>query len=273
MESQVKRIIPSIYTSDGQFAQTETRQHVLDYNEAMEKAKAFQAQGAEELIIMDVTTISEKRRNLSRFLKDAVNTLKIPITFGGGIHSVTDVEDMLKLGIQKIYVNSAAVRNPALINKITSKYGSNSLLVAVDTRQTFGAWKVYLNGGKSRTEIDLLNWIEMIQLRGAGEILVSTIARSEGDKEAVEQILKQIRNNTRVPLLVSIGARKEEDFIEAFKVTNVDGIVSGHFFLEEGHSIQSLKDSLLREGIETRSTSISSEPENIQEGKEEDSKD
>ncbi len=251
MESQVKRIIPSIYTSDGQFAQTETRQHVLDYNEAMEKAIAFQDQGAKELIIMDVTTITEKRRNLTRFLKDAVNRLNIPITFGGGIHSIDDVEEMLKLGIQKIYVNSAAVRNPALINKITSKYGGNSLLVAVDTRQTFGAWKVYLNGGKSRTEIDLLNWVEMIQIRGAGEILVSTIARTGGDKEAVEGILLQIRERTKVPLLVSIGARKEEDFIEIFKTTKVDGIVSGHFFLDETHTFSSLKDSLLKEGFET----------------------
>ncbi|MEX1188863.1 MAG: HisA/HisF-related TIM barrel protein [Bacteroidia bacterium] len=245
-----KRIIPSLYTSDGQFAQTETRQHVLDYNEAMSRAIKFEAQGAEELIIMDVTTIAEKRRNLTRFLKDAVKTLKIPITFGGGIHSFSDVEDMLKLGITKIYVNSAAVRNPALINKITSTYGSGAMMVGVDTRKAFNAWKVYLNGGKSRTEIDLLNWIEMIQVRGAGEILVSTIARTPGDKDSVEDILRTVKSISKIPLLASVGAKTEEDFLETFQNTNVDGIVSGHFFLEEAHTFSSLKNSLKNSGID-----------------------
>lgn len=249
MKEDKKRIIPSIYTSDGQFAQTETRQHVLDYNEAMQKALHFEEQGAHELIIMDVTTISEKRRNLTKFLKDAVKTLKIPFTFGGGIHSVKDVESMLNIGVKKVYVNSAAVRNPALINKITQTYGPDSLLVAIDTRQTFGSWKVYLNGGKSRTEIDFLNWIEMIKVRGASEILVSTLARTAGDKDAVEAVLSQVRSIIDFPLLASVGARSSQDFIETFNNTGVDGIVSGHFFLDESHTIPQLINDLEESGI------------------------
>jgi len=245
----LKRIIPSIYTSDGQFAQTESREHVLDYNEALERAIAYEGQGADELIIMDVTTIAERRRNLPKFLKDLTKTLKIPIVFGGGIHTDKDVEAMLKLGLQKIYVNSAAVRNPALITKITQKYGGESLVVAIDTRKTFGSWKVYLNGGKSRTEIDLLNWVEMIQLRGAGEILVSTIARTTVNHEEVIEILKDIRQTCKVPFLASVGAKTVQDFVDAFQQAEVDGIVSGHYFMQEDTSIDALKQALISEGI------------------------
>jgi cyclase len=258
-----KRIIPSIYTSDGQFAQTENREHVLDYNEAMERAISYEAQGADELIIMDVTTITERRRNLPKFLKDLTKTLKIPIVFGGGIHTEKDVEDMLKLGLQRIYVNSAAVRNPALINKITQKYGGESLLVAIDTRKTFGSWKVYLNGGKSRTEIDLLNWVEMIQTRGAGELLVSTIARTTVNHDEVIETLKSIRSTCKVPFLASVGAKSIYDFTEAFKLADVDGIVSGHYFMQEDTSIDRLKSALAQEGIEIIPTSYLSTPRTI----------
>lgn len=255
-----KRIIPSIYTSDGQFAQTENRQHVLDYNEAMERALSYEADGADELIIMDVTTLTERRRNLPKFLKDVTATLKIPIVFGGGIHTDKDVEEMLKLGLKKIYVNSAAVRNPALINKITKKYGSESLLVAIDTRKTFGSWKVYLNGGKSRTEIDLLNWVEMVQVRGAGEVLVSTIARETIQHEEVLEVLSSIRSMVKVPFLASIGAKTIHDFADAFLNTGVDGIVSGHYFMQEETSISGLKQGLLNEGIPVSTGHLVNEP-------------
>lgn len=253
-----KRIIPSIYTSDGQFAQTENREYVLDYNEAMQRAIAYEADGADELIIMDVTTITERRRNLPKFLKDVSKTLKIPIVFGGGIHSEQDVEEMLKLGLKKIYVNSAAVRNPALINKITNKYGGEALLVAIDTRKTFGSWKVYLNGGKSRTEIDLLNWVEMIQVRGAGEILVSTIARTTVNHEEVIEVLSEIRATSQIPLLASVGVRTIEEFSEFFLRTNVDGIVSGNYFMQEGSSITALKRGLMNQGIDVQFIDYSS---------------
>ncbi|MEZ5173954.1 MAG: HisA/HisF-related TIM barrel protein [Bacteroidia bacterium] len=249
METQVKRIIPSIYTSDGQFSQTESRQYILDYNEAMSRAIALQDQGADELIIMDVTTIAEKRRNLGRFLKDLANNLNIPFTFGGGVHSVQDVTDILKMGVRKVYVNSAAVRDPSLINRITSEYGTESLMVAIDTKQTFGKWKVFLNGGKSRTEIDLLNWIEMSQVRGASEILVSTISRHSTEPADILEILKKVRENCHVPLLVSVGARTEDDFSQTLQYTGADGIVSGHFFLSPDHNIHQLKQALRADGI------------------------
>lgn len=254
MEPHLKRIIPSIYTSDGQFSQAENRQYILDYNEAMSRAMLLQEQGADEIIIMDVTTIAEKRRNLNRFLKDLSRNLRIPFTFGGGVHSIQDVTDILKQGVRKVYVNSAAVRDPSLINKITSEFGKDSLMVAIDTKQTFGQWKVFLNGGKSRTEIDLLNWIEISQLRGASEILVSTIARNSTEPEDIIDIISKVKSVCKVPLLVSVGARTDEDFIQTFKYTDADGIVSGHFFLSPEHTIVGLKHHLREAGIAVSET-------------------
>ena len=248
ISSTDRRIIPSIYTSDGQFALTDTS-NILSYTEAMEQLLRFEADGADEIILMDVTTSTERRRNLPKFLKDVTKTLKIPIVFGGGIHSIEDVEEMLKLGIQKVYVNSAAVRNPELINKTTKAHGSNSLLVAIDTRLSFGNWKIFLNGGKSRTEIDLLNWVEMCQLRGAGELLVSTVARGYSDHGLINGILKEITSISRVPVIASVGVQSKEDFAELFSETGIQGVVSAHFFLNEEENISGVKQFLKTKGI------------------------
>lgn len=234
-------IIPSIYTSDGQTNSGDSR-HVRDYTRALELALKYEAEGADELIFMDVTSIGESRRNLSRFLKDVSKTLKIPFIFGGGVHTTRDVEDLLKAGAPRIYVNSAAVRNPELINKISSAHGAKSILVAIDTRRTFGAWKVYLNGGKARTEIDLLNWVKMIELRGAGEILLSTITR--GESEFVVEVLNEVCANTSLPILVSAGVQTKEDFLHFFSHTPVAGIVSANFFNQIGESVTGVKEYL-----------------------------
>lgn len=248
INSPERRIIPSIYTSDGQFALSD-KSNILSYSEAMEQLLRFEADGADEIILMDVTTSTERRRNLPKFLKDVTKTLKIPIVFGGGIHTAEDVEEVLKLGIQKVYVNSAAVRNPELINKTIKAHGSNSLLVAIDTRLSFGIWKIFLNGGKSRTEIDLLNWVEMCQLRGAGELLVSTVARGYSDHGVINGILKEITSISRVPVIASVGVQSKEDFAELFTETGIQGVVSAHFFLNEEENISGVKHFLRERGI------------------------
>lgn len=238
-----KLIVPSIFTTDGQIQSLESK-NVFDYSKALEKALRYEADGADEIIFMDVTSIAEKRRNLPRFIKDVSNTIKIPFVFGGGVNSTKEVEELLSFGANKIYVNSAAVRNPELINKIVNEYGKNSLLVAIDTRKSFGNWKVYLNGGKSRTEIDLLNWVKMVEVRGAGEILVSTIARNHEENVEINNIIKEITDSTKIPIMASIGVKSHEDFADLFSKTGIAGVVSAHFFNSEEHSIQDTKTFL-----------------------------
>jgi cyclase len=237
---QKKLIVPSIFTTDGQIQSLESK-NVFDYSKALEKALRYEADGADEIIFMDVTSIAEKRRNLPRFIKDVSNTIKIPFVFGGGVNSTKEVQELLSYGANKIYVNSAAVRNPELINKIVNEYGKKSLLVAIDTRQSFGNWKVYLNGGKSRTEIDLLNWVKMVEVRGAGEILVSTIARNHDENVEINNIIKKITDSTKIPIMASIGVKSHEDFADLFSNTGIAGVVSAHFFNSEEHSIQQTK--------------------------------
>jgi cyclase len=242
-EIKKKLIIPSIFTTDGQIQSIESK-NVFDYQKAIEKALRYEADGADEIIFMDVTSAADKRRNLPRFIKDVSKTIKIPFIFGGGVNSTKEVEELLSFGANKIYVNSAAVRNPELINKIVKEYGSKSLLVAIDTRQSFGSWKVYLNGGKSRTEIDLLNWVKMVEVRGANEILVSTIARSHDENEEINNMLKSITESTNVPIMASIGVKTFDGFADLFTKTGIAGVVSAHFFSSEEHSIQETKEFL-----------------------------
>jgi cyclase len=230
MESRRLKLIPSIYVADGQVTTADSR-HVRDYNQAMSFALECQQMGADELIIMDVTAISDKRRNLPRFLKDLSKTLNIPYTFGGGINTVADVDELMRWGAQRVYVNSAAVRNPELIYKVTSEYGKNALMVAVDSRLTFGTWKVYLSGGKSRTEIDLINWLNVIQLRGANQVLVSAI--SKGNNEAIFEVFSKITEATSMPVLASASFTKADDFARLVNECNVKGLVSAHFLQSE----------------------------------------
>jgi cyclase len=122
-------------------------------------------------------------------------------------------------------------------------------LVAIDTRLSFGQWKIFLNGGKSRTEIDLLNWVEMCQLRGAGELLVSTVARGYSDHDLINGILKEITSNARIPVIASVGVQSKEDFAELFTETGIQGIVSAHFFLNEEENISGVKQFLKAHGI------------------------
>jgi cyclase len=233
------RVIPTLYVADGQSTTADSR-FVQDYNQGLAQALAHQEAGADEVIVMDVTSISDRRRNLPRFIKDLGKNLNIPFVFGGGVNTVKDVEELIKWGAKRVYVNSAAVRNPELIHKVTDSFGAESLLVAVDTRLTFGSWKVYLGGGKSRTEIDLLNWIKVIELRGAREVLVSAINR--GDKELVVDIFKTIRSHTNLPLLASTGFTDVADFSRLRTECLVDGLVSAHFFKDK-ETIDAMRNS------------------------------
>ena len=246
-----KLIVPSIFTADGQIQNIESK-NVFDYSKALEKALRYEADGADEIIFMDVTSIAEKRRNLSRFIKDVSKSIKIPFIFGGGVNSTKEVEELLSYGASKIYVNSAAVRNPELINKIVKEYGKSSLLVAIDTRQSFGSWKVYLNGGKSRTEIDLINWVKMLEVRGAGEILISTIARSHDENDEINEMLKSITDLTELPIMASVGLKSQEDFADLFLKTKISGVVSAHFFSSEENSIQKTKNYLMKHFAENQ---------------------
>lgn len=249
--SAPKRLIPSIYTADGQVTTADTR-HVKDYNQALAQALAYEAEGADEVIVMDVTSISERRRNLPKLVRDLRARLKIPFTFGGGVHSVRDVEDLLKYGAPRVYVNSAAVRYPDLVNTITNKHGKPALLVAIDTRFTFGSWKVYLNGGKSRTEMDLMNWISMMALRGAGELLISAINR--GDVDQVIQLFKSIEKHAPLSIIGSSGFTTAEEYSRLINEGGIQGVVSAHFFQKE-KALNELR-ALISSPVSTGSVSL-----------------
>lgn len=235
-----KRIIPSIYTGETIFGGVESR-IVLDYATALNVALQYQEAGADEVIFMDVTALTERRRNLPKFLKDAAARLTIPFVFGGGVNTVTDVEELIKYGAKRIYVNSAAVKNPELVNKVSTKYGPERLLVAIDTRQSFGHWKVYLNGGKSRTEIDLLNWVDISEKRGAGEILISTVSKEYADHELIHDLLNQVAAATSLPILTAVGVNDKADFARLFQIKGISGVVAGTYFLNKQNSIKEVK--------------------------------
>jgi len=234
-----KRIIPSIYIAEGLNHMGDTSL-VQDYGKALGLALQFEADGAKELIVMDITTQTERRKGLPKFLKELSKTLKIPFVFGGGVHNLEDVKEFLKAGASRVYVNSAAVRNPELISKATADCGKDSILVAIDARFTFGSWKVYLNGGKSRTEMDLLSWVKMVEIRGSGEILISLASRNDNDNQGAIDILNQINNKTHLSVLAAIGSKSQEEFKELFESTRIAGVVSSSYFIKEQNAFRDL---------------------------------
>ncbi|HAA01655.1 MAG TPA: imidazole glycerol phosphate synthase subunit HisF, partial [Flavobacteriales bacterium] len=186
------RIIPCLDIKDGRTVKGVNFVDLRDAGDPVELAVQYAAQGADELVFLDITATNEKRRTLAELVRKIASLLNIPFTVGGGISSVEDVSILLESGADKIAVNSAAVKRPELITELASKFGSQCVVVAVDAKKVEGKWLVHLNGGKLQTEIDLFDWVKEIERRGGGEILFTSMDH-DGTKngfanEALEKI-------------------------------------------------------------------------------------
>ncbi len=224
-----------------------------DSGDPVECAAAYDRQGADELVLLDITATHEGRNTMLDIVERVAKTVFIPFTVGGGIKTVDDFKVLLRAGADKISVNSAAVRNPDLINEASYKFGAQCVVCAIDAKiDGKGGWEVYLNGGRIPTGIDAVKWAKEAEQRGAGEILLTSMDK-DGQKTGYDiELTRTISENAGIPVIASGGAGKAEHFLDAFRAGKADAVLAASLFHFNELPIPELKKYLKENDISVR---------------------
>lgn len=248
-----KRIIPCLDIKDGRTVKGTNFVDLRDAGDPVELGKLYAEQGADELVFLDITATVEKRKTLSELVNRISHQINIPFTVGGGISSVEDVSLLLQNGADKISVNTAAFKRPALVEELAKQFGSQCVVLAIDTRlEEDGEWYVYLNGGRTKTERRCIDWAAEAVALGAGEILLTSM-NHDGTKQGFAlDITKTLANLLPVPVIASGGGGKLEHFIDVFQQAQADAALAASIFHFKEVAIPDLKSSLAAAGIPVR---------------------
>ncbi len=247
-----KRIIPCLDIKDGRTVKGVNFVDLRDAGDPVELGAAYAKQGADELVFLDITATVERRRTLSELVKKIALHLNIPFTVGGGIKSINDVSVLLNNGADKISINTAAVKRPELIDELAQNFGSQCVVLAVDTRFDGSDWFVYLNGGRTPTEIKSYDWILEAQERGAGEILLTSMNHDGTKNGFAVDLTKRISEAVNIPVIASGGAGKKEHFTEIFTKGKADAALAASIFHFGEIPIPELKQYLKQNNIPIR---------------------
>lgn len=247
-----KRIIPCLDVKDGRTVKGVNFVDLRDAGDPVELAWQYSQQGADELVFLDITATHEGRKTMIDLVKAVARQVNIPFTIGGGINEIRDAEILLNSGADKISINSAAVRNPQLIDDLAKSFGTQFVVVAVDTRFVDGKNYVHLRGGRDKTTIETEDWIKEAERRGAGEILLTSMDH-DGTKNGFDNdLLKKINDHLHIPLIASGGAGNQQHFVNTFKKANVDAALAASVFHYGEILIPDLKNTLRNNGIIVR---------------------
>ena len=247
-----KRLIPCLDVKDGRTVKGVNFVDLRDAGDPVELAWNYSNQGADELVFLDITATHERRKTMVELVKSVARQINIPFTIGGGINEIADADALLNAGADKISINSAAVRNPALIDELAKAFGVQFVVIAIDTRLNDGKNIVHLNGGRIPTEKETLNWIMEAESRGAGEILLTSMDH-DGTKAGFDNgLLKQVNDAVNIPVIASGGAGNVQHFVDVFEKSNVDAALAASVFHYGEILIPDLKAILKSRDIEVR---------------------
>lgn len=248
-----KRIIPCLDIKDGQTVKGVQFENLRQAGDPVELARAYAAQGADELVFLDITATHEQRTTFVELVRRIAQVLDIPFTVGGGISSVEQVRSLLQAGADKTSINSAAVKRPELINELAQTFGSQCIVVAIDARQhDDGEWYVYLNGGRIATERRALDWAQEAAQRGAGEILLTSMNHDGMKSGFALDITRRISESVSIPVIASGGAGLKEHFKEVFNEGKADAALAASIFHFGEIPVPELKQYLREEGVAVR---------------------
>ncbi|HJC96416.1 MAG TPA: imidazole glycerol phosphate synthase subunit HisF [Candidatus Phocaeicola gallinarum] len=247
-----KRIIPCLDIKDGQTVKGTNFVNLREAGDPVELGKMYSEQGADELVYLDITASHEGRKTFTDLVRRIAAEINIPFTVGGGIGELADVDRLLNAGADKVSVNSAAIRNPQLVNDIAKHFGSQVCVVAVDARQTPQGWKCYLNGGRLETDRYLMDWAKEVNDRGAGEILFTSMDHDGVKNGYANAALAELSESLTIPVIASGGAGKKEHFRDAFLEGKADAALAASVFHFGEIPIPELKAYLRSEGINIR---------------------
>lgn len=247
-----KRIIPCLDVKDGKVVKGTNFVNLIDAGDAVELAKRYTVESADELVFLDITASHEKRKTLVSLVEKVAKAIQIPFTVGGGISELEDIEALLKAGADKVSLNSSIVKNPELISQSSKRFGSQATVAAIDVKYINGKYKVFVKGGREETDREGLDWCKHVEDRGAGEILLTSMDK-DGTKEGYDlDFLGQVTESVSIPVIASGGAGTREHFLEAFQKANVDACLAASLFHFQILDIMELKLYLKDNNVKVR---------------------
>jgi cyclase len=247
-----KRIIPCLDIKDGRTVKGINFVNIRDAGDPVELGALYAQQGADELVFLDISATNEKRKTFAALVKEIAKHINIPFTVGGGISSVHDVAPLLEAGADKVSVNSAAVRNPQLIDELSKAFGAQCIVLAIDARKIDNQWIVHTHGGKQPTDKKLFSWAKEGQERGAGEILFTSMDHDGTKNGFAIDPLSKLHELLNIPVIASGGAGHEGHFIDAFTLGKADAALAASIFHFGEIKVPDLKAFLKGKGISIR---------------------
>ena len=248
-----KRIIPCLDVDKGRVVKGVNFVDIQDAGDPVECAQKYDAQGADELVFLDITASHEDRGTMIKVVEDVASCIFIPFTVGGGINEISDIRDLLNAGCDKVSINTAAVKDPDLITRAASRFGSQCIVVAIDCKKEGTSWKVYTRGGRERQDLDAVEWAKQVEAAGAGEILLTSMDR-DGTKDGYDlDITKQISNAVSIPVIASGGAGKLEHMCDVLQKADADAVLAASIFHYGEYQVEDVKQYLREAGLCVRS--------------------
>jgi cyclase len=254
------RIIPCLDVANGRVVKGINFLNLVDAGDPVEMATIYSAEGADEITFLDITASSEGRGTTLDVVRKTADSVFIPLTVGGGISSISDVNQLLRAGADKVSVNTAAIKNPSLINEISERFGSQVLVISIDTRRgrTASGFEVTTHGGRTSTGIDALTWIEECVARGAGELLLNSMDM-DGTRAGYDlELIRKVRQVSPIPIIASGGAGDIDDFGRAIE-SGADALLAASVFHFGIYRINQIKSDLHRKGFTVRAVESMSE--------------
>ncbi len=247
-----KRIIPCLDVDKGRVVKGVKFLNLRDAGDPVEVAKRYEEEYADELVFLDITASAEERNIMLEVVRRVAEEVFMPFTVGGGIRTVEDMRKLLEAGADKVSVNTSAVKNPDIVREGALRFGSQCIVVAIDAKRRGNSWEVYINGGRTPTGLDAVEWAKKVQDLGAGEILLTSMDK-DGTKEGYDiDLCRAVSEAVNIPVIASGGAGKKEDFFEVFEKGGVDAALAASLFHFREITIGELKEYLKGKGVPVR---------------------
>jgi len=246
------RIIPCLDVKNGRVVKGINFVDLKDAGDPVEQAKIYSESGADEICFLDITASNENRKTILDVIKKTSENCFVPLTVGGGVRSLEDINKLLVSGADKVSINTAAVNNENLIKESSKKFGSQCIVVAIDAKKKNDKWEVYTHGGRTGTGIDVLDFAKKMENSGAGELLITSMDRDGTQKGYDIELISKIERNVNIPIIASGGVGTLEHLFEGIKYGNASAVLAASIFHYGTHSIQEAKQYLDSKGIPVR---------------------
>jgi len=247
-----KRIIPCLDIKDGRVVKGINFVKLRDAGDPVENALFYEKEEADELTFLDITASNEKRKIIFEVVERCAEKVFMPFTVGGGIRTLEDIRSLLKAGADKVSINTAAVKNPSLIEKASRKFGNQCIVVAIDAKRKRDFWEVYIYGGRTPTGIDVVKWAKRVEKLGAGEILLTSMDK-DGTEDGYDiELTKSVSEAVNVPVIASGGAGNPEHLYQVFTLGGASAALAASIFHYRKYSIKKVKEYLKKRGINVR---------------------